>query len=109
MPYGTGGSTQYRSANGEPGEAYWQNAADYAINAQLYPSEHRIETTITINYTNNSPQNLNFVWLQFDQDLFEQDLSWRSISMLANTKLNPFFNSLASLLTSYLNAMRASS
>mgnify|MGYP000288949969 CR=1 FL=1 len=75
LPYETGKSTIYRSASGEPGEAYWQNAADYDIDAQLYPDDHRIETSITIDYTNNSPQNLEFVWLQLDQDLFEED-SW---------------------------------
>ena len=75
LPYETGESTLYRSASGEPGKAYWQNSADYTIEAQLYPSDHRIETSITIDYTNNSPQNLTFVWLQLDQDLFEKD-SW---------------------------------
>jgi hypothetical protein len=75
LPYETGKSTQYRSASGEPGEAYWQNAADYEIDARLYPDEHKIETSITIDYTNHSPQNLEFLWLQLDQDLFEEN-SW---------------------------------
>ena len=77
LPYETGNSTYYRSASGEPGEAYWQNAADYDIDARLFPGEHKIETSITIHYTNNSPQNLKFLWLQLDQDLFEAD-SWGS-------------------------------
>ncbi|WP_445666327.1 M1 family metallopeptidase [Fodinibius sp. AD559] len=75
LPYETGQSTQYRSASGEPGEAYWQNEADYTIDTQLYPDEHKIETSITIDYTNNSPQSLKFLWLQLDQDLFEEH-SW---------------------------------
>lgn len=77
LPYETGKSTLYRNAGGEPGKAYWQNAADYRIAADLYPGEHRIESAITIEYTNNSPQDLKFLWLQLDQDLFEND-SWGS-------------------------------
>ncbi|MGM0545722.1 MAG: M1 family metallopeptidase [Bacteroidota bacterium] len=77
LPYETGNSTMYRSASGEPGEAYWQNSADYTIDAHLYPDDHKVETSITIDYTNNSPEDLNFVWLQLDQDLFEED-SWGS-------------------------------
>lgn len=80
--YETGPSTVYRSASGAPGAAYWQNAADYDIDTQLYPDENRVETSMTIHYTNNSPQDLSFLWLQLDQDLFEPD-SW-------GAKLTPY-------------------
>jgi hypothetical protein len=61
-----------RSASGKPGEHYWQNRADYLIKASL--NEGATDTTITgdvlITYTNNSPDNLDYLWLQLDQNLF---------------------------------------
>ena len=64
-----------RSASGQPGQHYWQNRADYQIKASL--NEGAQDTTITgevtINYTNNSPDNLDYLWLQLDQNLFKPD------------------------------------
>ncbi len=64
-----------RSASGQPGQHYWQNRADYSIKATL--DEGSQDTTITgevtINYTNNSPDNLDYLWLQLDQNLFKPD------------------------------------
>jgi hypothetical protein len=67
----TSGNT--RSADGAPGEHYWQNRADYLIKAKL--TEGQQDTTIngevTISYTNNSPDKLDHLWLQLDQNLFK--------------------------------------
>jgi hypothetical protein len=64
-----------RSASGQPGQHYWQNRADYQIKATL--DEGSQDTTITgevtISYTNNSPDNLDYLWLQLDQNLFKPD------------------------------------
>jgi hypothetical protein len=66
-------ATPYRSASGAPGEQYWQNRADYTINAELDDQNHAITSTVKITYTNNSPDNLDFVWLQLDQNKFKGD------------------------------------
>jgi hypothetical protein len=64
-----------RTASGKPSEHYWQNRADYQIRATL--SEGLQDTTITgettITYTNNSPDELEYLWLQLDQNLFRPD------------------------------------
>lgn len=75
LPFDTGRSTDYRTAGGAPGADYWQNSADYEIDAHLQPAEHQVKTSITINYTNNSPNDLEFVWLKLDQNLFDKG-SW---------------------------------
>jgi uncharacterized cupin superfamily protein len=54
----------YRSASGKPGEAYWQNAADYQMEVALDEASHTLSGKVTITYTNNSPEALDFVWLQ---------------------------------------------
>ena len=66
-------ATPTRTAGGQPGAAYWQNAADYQISARLDEKAARVTATVNITYTNNSPDALPFVWLQVDQNLFRAD------------------------------------
>ncbi len=61
-----------RRGNGAPGKAYWQQRADYSIRATLDTAKQRIDGSVTIRYTNNSPDTLTRVWLQMDQNLFKQ-------------------------------------
>ena len=65
--------TVYRSASGEPGKQYWSNRADYTINATLDTVNHDLSGSVTITYTNNSPDNLPFLWLQLDQNIYRKD------------------------------------
>ena len=60
----------YRSGSGQPGPAYWQNRADYTIAAKLDPAAHAISGTVQIRYTNNSPDKLDVLWLQLEQNLY---------------------------------------
>lgn len=64
---------EYRSAGGQPGPRYWQNAADYKLNVTLDTVQHRVSGTVVITYKNNSPDQLPFVWLQLDQDVYRED------------------------------------
>jgi hypothetical protein len=64
---------RYRSANGAPGPDYWQNRADYEIHATLDPAAKTITATMTISYTNNSPDRLDCLWLQLDQNIYRKD------------------------------------
>jgi hypothetical protein len=45
----------YRSSNGAPGPAYWQNEADYEMHAEIDPAAKTLKNNETITYTNNSP------------------------------------------------------
>jgi hypothetical protein len=62
-----------RSGSGRPGPAYWQNRADYAIHAALDPAMKMISGTVEIRYTNNSPDTLDVLWLQLDQNLYREN------------------------------------
>jgi len=62
-----------RGANGLPGPAYWQNRADYQIHATLDPASKTLRGTATIAYTNNSPDQLDRLWLQLDQNLYRPE------------------------------------
>jgi len=63
----------FRSASGEPGPKYWQNRADYVINCTLDTLKHNVNGNVEITYTNNSPDNLKFLWLQLDQNIYKKD------------------------------------
>ncbi|MBK8609349.1 MAG: M1 family metallopeptidase [Chitinophagaceae bacterium] len=61
----------YRSAKGVPGPSYWQNNSSYVIHAALSEKDTSIIGDVLITYTNNSPDQLDYLWLQLDQNVFE--------------------------------------
>jgi hypothetical protein len=63
----------FRAASGKPGVGYWQNAADYQLEVSLDDVNHILSGKVTIAYTNNSPEPLEFVWLQLEQNRFTAD------------------------------------
>ena len=63
----------YRSAGGQPGPSYWQNRADYKIVASLDTAENLVKGSEVITYKNNSPDAMNFLWLQLDQNIYRKD------------------------------------
>jgi hypothetical protein len=58
----------YRSASGAPGPAYWQQRADYEINAELDEKTLRLNGAETVTYHNNSPDPLSYLWVQLDEN-----------------------------------------
>ncbi|MBB6112190.1 hypothetical protein SAMN05421821_117155 [Mucilaginibacter lappiensis] len=64
---------EYRSASGAPGPKYWQQKADYEINATLNDDKQRLDGNETITYTNNSPDPLTYLWLQLDENEHKKD------------------------------------
>jgi Peptidase family M1 domain len=60
----------YRSAKGTPGPQYWQNSASYLIRATLSEKDTSVTGDVTITYINNSPDQLDYLWLQLDQNIF---------------------------------------
>jgi hypothetical protein len=63
----------FRSSSGEPGPRYWQNRADYKIDCTLDTTKHSVNGEVELTYTNNSPDNLKFLWLQVDQNIYRED------------------------------------
>ena len=59
----------YRTASGAPGPAYYQQQADYKIDVELDDANKKIYGNEIITYTNNSPESLNYLWVQLDQNV----------------------------------------
>jgi len=63
----------YRNAAGAPGHAYWQQQADYKMKIEIDDNTQRLYGEETITYTNNSPDKLEYLWLQLDQNMRAKD------------------------------------
>ena len=64
---------EYRTGSGSPGPKYWQQRADYVINAELNDVNASLTGSETITYYNNSPDVLKYLWLQLDQNINTKD------------------------------------
>src|SRR5437762_1486399 len=62
--------TPTRGASGAPGPRYWQQRADYTLEATLDTAANVLRGTGRIYYVNRSPETLDYVWVQLDQNIF---------------------------------------
>src|SRR5688500_16081033 len=60
---------EYRTGAGTPGSKYWQQRADYVIEAEIDEPKNMLIGKGTITYHNNSPEALKYLWLQLDQNV----------------------------------------
>ena len=58
----------FRTAAGAPGHEYYQNEADYVMSISLNDQQQKITGSETIKYHNNSPDKLEYLWIQLDQN-----------------------------------------
>ncbi len=89
---------QYRTASGAPGPAYYQNTADYEIEVTLDDKNQKLSGFETITYTNNSPDPLEYLWVQLDQNVRAKD----SKSPLRNGKELEPVNRPSSFVSDYI-------
>ena len=59
----------YRNGSGAPGHMYYQNRADYEMKITLNDGEQKITGEETITYHNESPDDLEYLWVQLDQNV----------------------------------------
>ena len=72
---------EYRNAAGAPGHNYYQQKADYDIEVILDDKNQKITGEETITYTNNSPDNLEYLWIQLDQNVRALDSDSKLITI----------------------------
>lgn len=75
-----GGPNAFRDGAGRPGPLAWSNRADYEIAATIEPATHVLRGIETITYTNNSPDPLDVLWVQLDQNIYRADARARFLS-----------------------------
>ena len=70
----------YRTGSGAPGPAYYQQQADYKMNIEINDETAVLSGNETITYTNNSPDELKYLWVQLDQNVRQKDSPSRDIN-----------------------------
>lgn len=78
-------ANELRAGSGAPGSRYWQNRADYALAATLDTAAKTVSGSMTLRYTNNSPDTLRFMWMQVEQNAF-RDKSLNSYIFPQNSR-----------------------
>ncbi len=63
----------YRNASGAPGHEYYQQQADYKMKIKIDDETQRLYGEETITYYNNSPDDLEYLWMQLDQNVRAKD------------------------------------
>lgn len=64
---------EFHAANGDPGPKYWQNRVNYNLIAAIDTTTKTLTATEKLNYVNNSPDELEFLWIQLDQNTYKND------------------------------------
>jgi len=60
---------RYRTASGSPGKDYYQQKVDYTMDIILDDENSKLYGNENINYKNNSPDELSYLWIQLDQNI----------------------------------------
>ncbi|MDH5398962.1 MAG: M1 family metallopeptidase [Cyclobacteriaceae bacterium] len=70
----------YRTGSGAPGAAYWQQQADYEIDVTINDKTQVLTGKEKITYYNNSPNTLEYLWVQLDQNVRENNAFSKQVS-----------------------------
>ena len=74
-------ANEFRTASGAPGNHYYQQKADYKMNITIDDETQKLSGIETITYTNNSPDQLNYLWLQLDQNIYSENSETKLIEV----------------------------
>lgn len=82
----------YRTGSGAPGQLYWQQQANYNIAIELDDEKQLIRGEEQIEYINNSPDRLNYLWVQLDQNVRQQEsLARLSMPFRLDQRMHPYY------------------
>jgi len=87
----------FRTASGAPGHEYWQQKVDYTIDVKIDPASRLLTGSEAITYHNQSPDALDYLWLQIEPNR-RAPMSHSNLTSLAPDMDSATLNSLASQL-----------
>ena len=80
-------STQYLHA-----QNYWQQQVNYYIQVSLNDKDHTLDAFEKIDYTNNSPDTLKFIWFHLWPNAYKNDKTAFSEQLLQNGRTDFYFS-----------------
>ena len=72
--------------------SYWQQQVNHTIDITLNDTEHSLNGFETIEYTNNSPDTLSFIWFHLWPNAFKNDQTAFSRQLLVNNRTDFYFS-----------------
>ena len=73
-------------------ESYWQQQVDYRMQVSLNPGNNSLDAFAKIQYTNNSPDTLRFIWFHLWPNAYKNDKTAFSDQMLKNGNTDFYFS-----------------
>jgi hypothetical protein len=82
----------YRTGSGAPGQLYWQQQANYKMAIELDDETQQIRGEEQIEYINNSPDRLDYLWVQLDQNMRQKEsLTRLSMPFSLDQRMHPYY------------------
>ncbi len=72
---------------------YWQQKVNYHIDVTLNDSEHTLNGYVKMDYFNNSPDTLTFIWIHLWPNAYKNDKTAFSDQLLENNNTQFYFSS----------------
>lgn len=72
-------------------QPYWQQQADYVIDVKLDDTTHSLDAFMQLNYVNNSPDTLHFIWFHIWPNAYKNDQTAFSEQLLQLGKKDFYF------------------
>jgi len=73
-------------------QSYWQQQVDYTIDVSLNDPEKTLDGFARIQYTNNSPDTLSFIWFHLWPNAYKNDRTAFSEQLLGNGRTDFYFS-----------------
>ncbi|MBC7933980.1 MAG: M1 family metallopeptidase [Rhizobacter sp.] len=71
---------------------YWQQKVDVNINATLNDKTHSLDAAISMDYYNNSPDTLHYIWMHLWPNAYKNDRTAFSDQLLENGRTDFYFS-----------------
>jgi hypothetical protein len=82
----------YRTGSGAPGQLYWQQEANYQISIELDDKSQQIRGEEKIEYINHSPDRLDYLWVQLDQNVRQKEsLTSLVMPFRLSQRMHPYY------------------
>ena len=72
--------------------AYWQQSLQYQMSVRLDDTKNTLDGTLRLNYRNNSPDTLEFIWFHTWPNAYKNDRTDFSEQLLENGRIDFYFS-----------------
>jgi hypothetical protein len=71
---------------------YWQQKVNYTISVTLHDAEKTLDGNVSIQYYNNSPDTLHYIWINLSANAYKNDRTAYSDQLIENGRTDFYFS-----------------